>query len=64
MIMGEAIAAWRESHEVTIRQLAKRIGIDKSTLSRVEHGENCDCETVAKILAWLFIRKEQMEPTP
>lgn len=54
MMLGSVIADYRLANRLGVRGLAKQIGISHPTLNRFEHGENCDAETLIKIMAWLF----------
>jgi hypothetical protein len=38
----------------TLREAAKELGINHSTLTRIEHGNECGAETLATILVWLI----------
>jgi predicted transcriptional regulator len=40
--------------DMTIREAAKKLGINHSTLTRIEHGNDCGAETLATILVWLI----------
>ena len=35
----KALTAWREANGLTVRELADKIGVNKSTLYRIENGE-------------------------
>lgn len=54
MNLNEVLKEWRWAKKLTTRQFAKMIGSSAATISRIERGENCDGETIAKILRWLF----------
>jgi DNA-binding XRE family transcriptional regulator len=53
MRLGEIIRKWRMTCEMGQRQVAKEIGINVSTLCRVENGEGMDGVTLAAILRWM-----------
>lgn len=55
--LAEVINHWRRIKDKGIREVAKDIGISAATLSRIERGENCDGQTLAKIICWLLQRK-------
>ena len=57
MRLGQILRKWRISQELTLREVAKEIGISHSTLARIEHGEACDSDTIAAVLVWLFQRQ-------
>jgi transcriptional regulator with XRE-family HTH domain len=54
MRLGKVLRQWRTSEARTIRETAKEIGINKTTLSHIEHGNECGAETLATILVWLI----------
>jgi len=54
--LAEVINHWRRIKGYGIRGVAKDIGISPATLSRIERGENCDGQTLAKIICWLLQR--------
>lgn len=37
--MGARVTYWRRKHDLTLRDLAEKIEVDKSALSRIERGE-------------------------
>jgi len=47
--------------EISLRNLAKEIGISASTLSRLETGENVDAQSLSKILIFLISNEVQEE---
>lgn len=51
--LGLAIAAYQQKHDVENRVMAKRIGINASTLSRIKQGNLPDAEGFAKIIFWM-----------
>lgn len=54
MRLGKVLADYRYANRLGVRELAQDIGVSHPTLNRIEHDENCDGETLIKILAWLF----------
>ena len=58
MRLGAVIADYRWANRMGGRELAKEIGVSHSTLNRFENGENCDGETLVKIMTWLFAAAE------
>lgn len=59
MRIGGVIADYRWVNRIGVRELAKDIGTSSATLCRVERGENCDGETLTKILSWLFAKNDR-----
>jgi transcriptional regulator with XRE-family HTH domain len=56
MKLGLALSGYRDSRSLTVRALAKQIGVSHATLSRVERGYACDSGTLAKIMVWLLAK--------
>jgi transcriptional regulator with XRE-family HTH domain len=54
MKIGLIIRKYRIFSELTQINLANEIGISKSTLSRLESGEEMDGATLGKVLVWLL----------
>ena len=54
MRLGEVIKKWRVMSEKGLRETAKDIGINASTLVRIEAGEGMDAQTLAAVLRWLM----------
>lgn len=54
MKLCDVLRDWRWAQKINVRLVAKEIGISAATLSRIERGENCDAETLSKILVWLL----------
>lgn len=54
MRLGSVIADYRWVNRIGVRDLAAEIGVSHPTLNRFERGFNCDADTLAKIMAWLF----------
>lgn len=53
MKLGKVLLTYRHANSLEGRQLAERIGIGASILSRIEHGKTCSAGTLVKIMAWL-----------
>lgn len=51
--LGQALAAYQQKFDVEGKALARQIGINESTLTRVKQGKMPDAEGFAKIIAWL-----------
>lgn len=58
MRLGFVLADYRWANRIGVRGLAKDIGVSAATLNRFERGENCDSDTLAKIINWLFAKGE------
>lgn len=54
MRVGHFIRAWREKHDLTVRDAAPLFGVSIATLSRVERGGQIDAETQIKLIVYLF----------
>lgn len=54
-MLAELIVSWREKNRVTIRQLAKIIGLSASALCRFECGKSLSGKAWAKIMVWVLI---------
>lgn len=55
MRLGRALIFLRASEGITQGEAAARIGISKSTLSRIEAGRECDLQSLVAILDWLVV---------
>lgn len=53
MTLGRVLVAYRNANGLEGRELAERIGIGASILSRIENGKTCGGRTLVKILLWL-----------
>lgn len=54
MILGKLLSAYRILSALTVRALAKEIGIPFATLNRIERGSEMDLETFKKISDWFM----------
>lgn len=54
MKLGAVMRRYRVTNELTLREVAKEIGIGAATLMRLEQGRVPDGETLARVLAWLM----------
>ena len=61
MRLGYVIADYRWANRIGVRDLAKQIGCSHSTLNRFERGDNCDADTLIKILGWLMAEAKKGE---
>jgi transcriptional regulator with XRE-family HTH domain len=53
MRLGQVIRAYRMHRELSLRDVAKEIGLGAATLMRFELGQEIDAKTFLKILTWL-----------
>lgn len=53
MTLAQLIADHRQANQITVRELAERIGIDHTRLWRFETGKGIMPEAMAKIMAWV-----------
>ena len=58
-MIGELISLYRRVNDIPIRDLAEQIGVNHSTLHRVEKGGLPDSLTMLAIINWLFKEKEE-----
>lgn len=58
MRLGKVIRAYRHHHEISMRALAKDIGVSAATLMRAEHDYALDAKTFLAILRWLTDKPE------
>lgn len=47
--IGEHLRAWRKLQSLTIEQVADRAGINRLTVSHIEHGEGASLENVLRV---------------
>jgi transcriptional regulator with XRE-family HTH domain len=52
--MATVIRGWRHHEELSIREAATMIGIDRNALTRIESGEGISGVTLTRLLTWLF----------
>lgn len=52
--LGRCLQSYRTMTEVTIRDLAPKIGLSPATLARIEHGYAMDAASLMKVLTWLM----------
>lgn len=50
--IGEMVRMYRTMRNMTMRDLAKDIGIAHATVMRIEHGKAFDTHTLLKVLHW------------
>ena len=52
--LGECLRIYRVLHNQEQRTLATEIGMNASSLCRLEQGKLVDAQTLVKIMAWLL----------
>lgn len=60
MNLADMLRAWRHHQELSIREAAERIGIDRGALYRLEKGESVNQATILQVLLWLFGDKDRL----
>lgn len=58
MRLGPILRAYRLHTELTVRELAKRMGLSAATLSRIEGGDTMDGTTLASILKYMMEKEK------
>ncbi len=54
MNIAEMLIAWRKFNGFTTTEAAKRLGIDRLALRRLEHGQPICHANLAAVLCWLL----------
>jgi len=55
MQLGKLLLCWMENNKLTVRALAKDIGIDHSVLHHIMHGKaEGSSRTLARIIVWMM----------
>ena len=54
MKLGTVLRKWRLMCEMDLRTAADLMGINVSTLLRIEQGKDMDAQTFCKVLRWLM----------
>jgi len=57
--IGKLLVAYRQKHDVTLRQLATELDMSAATVSRLETGKQIDSENCIKVISWLFVDKTE-----
>ncbi len=55
MRLGRIIGQWRRARKVSVRHVAKSIGVDHKILWRFEQGQPVASGTLSKLLQWLLV---------
>ena len=53
MNLSKVMSAWRNTNKLSIREASSILGIDKSTLFRLEKGKPINQASFAVLLRWL-----------
>jgi transcriptional regulator with XRE-family HTH domain len=54
MKLGTILIAYRQKHDLSLRDLSSDIGISHATLQRIETGKDCDVRSFMKLLEWMM----------
>lgn len=54
MMIANLIRAWRHHEELSIREAAERIGIDRGALYRLEKGESVNQAALVIVWRWML----------
>lgn len=54
MRLGKVLADYATANRITIRELAKSIGCNHTTLWRPMEGKSIETSTMAAVMRWLF----------
>lgn len=58
MIVGSMLRAYREKQKLSLRELARMIGVDFTTLSRFENGKAVTTDAWVAIIKWILTTNE------
>ena len=56
-IIGQLLEAYREKHNLSLEDVARDSGVDKTALHRIEQGNICSSKYVPVLIAWMFSTK-------
>lgn len=48
------LTAYEQKYDLSGREIAKEIGVDKSNLCRIKQGKMPDAKNMAKIITWMI----------
>ena len=54
MKLGKLLNNYRQINNITVRELAREIGISIATISRLENNKDIYASTMKKIMVWMF----------
>jgi len=52
MKLQSLVAAYREQHKISVRKLAREIGVDHTALFKFEKGQRAYSKELARIIIW------------
>jgi DNA-binding XRE family transcriptional regulator len=52
--LSKMLTLYRASEGIDQKDLASKIGIDKSTMNRIESGKSTTPETFLKVMSWMI----------
>jgi transcriptional regulator with XRE-family HTH domain len=55
--LGAVIRRWRITSDLSLKEVAKDMGISLPTLSRLEHGHEIDGRTLLSVINWLMAKE-------
>lgn len=58
MLVGKVIAGYRKAENISVRELAARIGVEHSALWRFEQGKPIKTKLWVAIVKWLLTETE------
>lgn len=53
-MIGKLIRLYRVANNISIREMAVKLGMSTATLSRIENGKPCDQQHMVGLICWLF----------
>ena len=57
--LSDVLKQWRYGARLSVREAAERIGVNYSTLSRLENGEDPGGESIVRIVRWLLVKEKK-----
>ena len=60
LMIGENIRAYRKKHDLTQEELAERLGVPQTTLSKWECGSSPNCDMIRRIAAELHCTTDEL----
>lgn len=59
MILGQVVKAYREKRKMSLRQLAKVLGLEHTKLHRFEQGHEAQSPVFAAVVMWLITATDE-----